>query len=102
MTVEKWYRRLGESDELDLKVLRCGAADRRIENYVYWQDRLIRLKDAFDEARPATLAQWWNDRRDGVQWYTLWLAIAFTVFFGLIQSVEGAIQVYKAFHPAEA
>ncbi|KAK0621877.1 hypothetical protein B0T17DRAFT_535299 [Bombardia bombarda] len=44
----------------------------------------------------AWLAQWWNDRRDGIQWYTLWVAIGFTVFFGLVQSIEGGMQVYKA------
>ncbi|RYP10746.1 hypothetical protein DL765_008014 [Monosporascus sp. GIB2] len=93
--VEKWYRQLGEADELDLRVFKCGTADRRIGRYSFWHDRLMGLKDAFDEARPSTIAQWWNDRRDGVQWYTLWLAMGFTVFFGLVQSIEGAIQVYK-------
>lgn len=55
------------------------------------------LKQAFDEAGPRTLTQWWNDRRNPVQWYTFWIAIwvlIMTVFFGLVQSVEGALQVY--------
>lgn len=40
-------------------------------------------------------------RRDGVQWYTFWTAIVvliLTVFLRLVQSVEGAIQVYEANH----
>lgn len=61
------------------------------------------LKQAYDETTPRGLPQWWYDRRNGVQWYTFWTAIVvlvLTVFFGLVQSVEGAIQVYKAYHPS--
>ncbi|KAI0007014.1 hypothetical protein F4779DRAFT_619987 [Xylariaceae sp. FL0662B] len=94
--VQKWYHQLGDADDLDPKAIKCGSPERYIDNYTFWRDRLSILKDAFDEAQPSTLTQWWNDRREGVQWYTLWLAIGFTVFFGLIQSIEGAIQVYKA------
>jgi hypothetical protein len=39
-----------------------------------------------------------------VQWYNFWLAVALivgmTFFFGVIQSVEGAMQVYKAYRPS--
>lgn len=55
------------------------------------------LRQALDEARPRTLAQWWHDRRNGVQWYTFWVAILVflvTIFFGLVQSLEGALQVW--------
>jgi hypothetical protein len=62
------------------------------------------LKQAFDEATPMKMSQWWHDRRNGYQWYTLWVAVFvlfLTVFFGMVQSVEGALQVWKAFHPME-
>ncbi|KAI0020053.1 hypothetical protein F4780DRAFT_770993 [Xylariomycetidae sp. FL0641] len=94
--VERWYRQLDSLEELDFAVFKHGTPARHLSHYHYWRDRLSILKDAFDEARPSTLAQWWTDRRDGAQWYTLWLAIGFTIFFGLVQSIEGAIQVYKA------
>jgi ABC-type Fe3+ transport system permease subunit len=58
------------------------------------------LKEAFDEAEPRSLSQLWFDRRVRVQWYTLWVAVLvfiLTIFFGLVQSVEGALQVYLAF-----
>jgi ABC-type Fe3+ transport system permease subunit len=58
------------------------------------------LKEAFDEAEPRSLSQLWFDRRVRVQWYTLWVAVlvfVLTIFFGLVQSVEGALQVYLAF-----
>ena len=95
----KWYRKQGEQGELDMSVLNCGSGSvyrmTRLEEYHYWYDRLLILKEEFDEARPTTLAQWWNDRRDGIQWYSLWVVMGLTLFFGLVQSIEGAIQVYQ-------
>lgn len=79
------------------------ASERQIDHFHFWRDRLVILKQAYDEATPRALPQWWYDRRNGPQWYTFWTAIVvlvLTVFFGLIQSIEGAIQVYKAYHPS--
>lgn len=98
--VERWYRRKGSSDELDMAALKCGTVVRHIDKYRFWRDRLVQLKEAFDDTRPRTVTQWWNDRRDGVQWWTFWIAIFFTVLFGLVQSIEGGIQVYKAYNPS--
>ncbi len=66
---------------------------------------LVVLKQVFDEATPQTLTQWWFDRRNGVQWYTFWVAISvfcLTMIFGLIQSITGIMQVYAAFHTVKA
>ena len=88
---------------LDADATKCGqlyTEKRQIENFTFWHDRLVILKQVFDEAEPNTIAQWWNDRRRKVQWYTFWVAVlllALTVFFGLVQSIEGALQVYTAF-----
>ncbi|KAL4804614.1 hypothetical protein BDV18DRAFT_161708 [Aspergillus unguis] len=95
----KWYKRQDGHDELDYNVLECSSSPRRIDEYNYWHDRLVILKEAFDETRPSTLAQWWNDRREGTQWYTLWVAISLTLVFGLVQSVVGSLQLYKAYYP---
>jgi hypothetical protein len=95
------------AEGLDPEMGRCGdlrSDDRQIEKFCYWRDRLIVLKQVFDAAEPKTLSQWWNDRRKGVQWYTFWVAILvliFTLFFGFVQCVEGALQVYKAYHPSQ-
>ncbi|KAG4431413.1 hypothetical protein IFR05_013105 [Cadophora sp. M221] len=102
----KWFRKMCGVQNLDSKVMKCGrlrAEDRHIENFQFWHDRLIILKQVFDEAEPGTISQWWYDRRKRVQWYTFWVAavvLALTVFFGLVQSIEGALQVYKAYHPS--
>lgn len=86
---------------------KCGSlrpSDRRIERFQYWQERLVILKNAFDESRPSKLSQWWYDRRNGVQWYNYWLLVAgvmLTAMFGLVQSIKGGLQVYKAYHPSE-
>lgn len=76
--------------------------ERQIERFRYWRDRLVILKQACDDATPRTISQWWHDRRNGVQWYTFWVAILvliLTTLLGLVQCVESALQVYKAFVP---
>ncbi|KAK3369317.1 hypothetical protein B0T24DRAFT_707814, partial [Lasiosphaeria ovina] len=99
-TSQRWVAGQVVEHGLDGQLGRCGnlrAQDRRFERFAVWHDRLVILKQAFDEASPRGLAQWWADRRNSVQWYTFWVAIlvfAATLFFGLVQSIEGAIQVY--------
>ncbi|KAK0752898.1 hypothetical protein B0T18DRAFT_312886 [Schizothecium vesticola] len=105
--MRKWYRALATKHGLDPAVLSSGhltADDRQIENFKYLHDRLVVLKQVYDESRPRTISQWWYDRRNGVQWYTFWVAILvllLTVFFGLAQSIEGALQLYSSFHTAQ-
>lgn len=88
-----------------MQATRCGhlkASDRQIEIFTFWHDRLVILKQIFDEAEPSTISEWWYDRRKGVQWYIFWVAamvLALTVFFGAVQCVEGGLQVYKAYYP---
>jgi hypothetical protein len=104
--VTAWFKQLSSTRQLDPAAMNCPhlrAENRQIEDFEFWHDRLIILKQFFDEAEPSTLAQWWCDRRRGVQWYTFWIAaliLALTVFFGLVQSFEGALQVYKAYNPS--
>jgi uncharacterized integral membrane protein len=100
VSIRKWYTRLAASVSLDPCAIRCGTLksdDRHIERFRYWHDRLVTLKQVYDESQPSTLSQWWYDRRNGVQWYTFWVAIVvllLTLLFGAIQCVEGAMQVY--------
>ncbi|KAH7085946.1 hypothetical protein BKA63DRAFT_529471 [Paraphoma chrysanthemicola] len=104
----KWLQTLATSPLIDGQIMHCEKLrldDRQIEAFKFWHDRLIILKQAFDESRPAKLSQWWYDRRDGYLWYTFWVAVFvlfLTVFFGMVQSIEGALQVYKAYHPTGA
>ncbi|KAH6642297.1 hypothetical protein C7974DRAFT_302775 [Boeremia exigua] len=101
--VRKWHRQLSAESCVDDQLMFCGhlkTDDRQIEKFVFWHDRLVVLKQVFDEATPRNLSQWWYDRRNGVQWYTFWVAIVvltLTLLFGFIQSVEGALQVYASF-----
>jgi hypothetical protein len=96
---QRWYANKVEPEDFDHALVQCGVMQRRIGEYRYWRDRLVILKEAFDESQPSNFTQWWNDRRDGIQWYTLWVAIGLTLFFGLVQSVEGGLQLYKAYYP---
>jgi hypothetical protein len=75
-----------------------------LKEFRIWGDRLKELKDIFDKRQTATKTFWslLMDRTKGDQWFHSWVAvvvIGLTLLFGLIQSIEGAIQVYKAYHP---
>jgi hypothetical protein len=101
----KWYRKYGNELSLDSSAVKCGqlnSEDRQIEKFSFWHDRLVILKQVFDDAEPSTVKQWWRDRRKRVQWYTFWVAalvLALTILFGLAQCIEGGLQAWKAFHP---
>jgi hypothetical protein len=76
------------------------ARYRHIRHFDYWRERIVIIKQLFDDSEPRGILQWWYDRRRRVQWYTFWiarLALIFVVFFGVIQCIEGGIQAYKAF-----
>jgi hypothetical protein len=102
---KKWLQALPASSMVDRSLLRCEKLrpdDRQIGRFKFWHDRLIVVKQSFDESRPSKLSQWWYDRRDGYSWYTFWVAVFvlfLTVLFGLVQSIEGALQAYKAYYP---
>ncbi|PVH96274.1 hypothetical protein DM02DRAFT_569914 [Periconia macrospinosa] len=106
---EKWLKpklsTSGDAARLDKELLSCDRVmpeDRRAEKFKFWREELITLKEKFDTPRPTSIVQFWYDRRNKVQWYTFWIAVlvlVLTVFFGLVQSLEGALQVYKAYHP---
>jgi hypothetical protein len=94
--LKAWFKheRRRHKDELDGTASACGhfqTRDRKIENFSIWKERLVILKQAFDDSEPKTLWQRWYDDRKKGEWYTFWLAvlIAFltvlTVVFGIIQ-----------------
>ncbi|KAH7364783.1 hypothetical protein BKA65DRAFT_492016 [Rhexocercosporidium sp. MPI-PUGE-AT-0058] len=60
-TTRKWVRKTCAVHNLDRKVMKCGrlrAEDRHIENFAFWHDRLVTLKQVFDESEPGTISQW--------------------------------------------
>ena len=75
--------------------------DRTFDSYRYWKERLEIIVEAYNKSEPKALPQWWNDRRNKVQWYTFWIAaliLLLTIVFGFIQSITGILQVYYASH----
>lgn len=102
-----WLQGQKKTHTIDRQLERCGSLrtrERRIENFSVWHDRLVILKQAFDDSQPASLSQWWLDRRNRVQWYTFWVAVlvfVMTMFSGIVQSLEGAVQVYLAYKSQE-
>ncbi|RMJ07484.1 hypothetical protein BHE90_011632 [Fusarium euwallaceae] len=103
-----WLGRLraNSSRTIDSRLTCCGTPkryDRQLSNFHFWRERLVIIKEVFDESTPNSFSQWWYDRRNGVQWHNFWVAIVvlgLTAFFGLIQCILAAVQVYKAYHPS--
>lgn len=105
----KWLESLihsrSDASTIDRQLLKCGQLreqQREIDEFYFWYDRLVILKRVFDQSQRKGLKQWWTDRRNAMQWWTFWVALLIlflTIFFGLVQSIEGALQVYKAYHP---
>ncbi|ETS06754.1 hypothetical protein M419DRAFT_44929, partial [Trichoderma reesei RUT C-30] len=93
----RWLKSLAE---IDPQLMRCDSIERhklRFGDFNYWHDRLVILKQVLDDSSPSTLSQRWHDRRNCLRWYTFWIAIplfAITVFFGIVHSVEAAVQIY--------
>ena len=89
---------------LDLQILHCGRMrDCYANDFKFWRKELFALQKAFNAPRQMSIFQQWRDKRNIVQWYTFWIAavvLILTIFFGVVQSVEGALQVYKAYHPS--
>jgi hypothetical protein len=110
-SLQKWLRsklldkRISVRPDPDL--LNCTylrPLDRKAAKFEYWRSELLTLKEIFDEPRPTSIRRLWNDRRNKVQWATFWVAmliLGLTIFFGVVQSIEGALQVEKAYHPVQ-
>lgn len=105
----KWFhrRKTLRTQQIDSQLIECGRLkhqDRRIERFHFWRERLIELQEFYEECSPSSLSQLWRDKRNGLQWYTFWIAIlilALTWIFGIVQCIEGGLQVYKAYNPTD-
>lgn len=107
-----WLRKLCKIHEdkhkfyVDECLSKCGGlptSQRQIERFKFWRDRLVVLKQVYDETTPSTISQWWHDRRNGPQWSAFWVAgvalvfATLALFLTVVQAVEGALQVYLAY-----
>lgn len=101
-TVPFWLRKgavLSPEHDKFLHAIRTSPLEpyeRDIRNFHYWHDRIVILKQAFDEAPPIhNFAQLWHDRRDSLQWYTFWAVALFgmlTVCLSIVQVLFAALQ----------
>jgi len=100
--VRRFFKLCETKHSLDPAAGSCGhlsGYNRKIESFLHWRDRLIILKQAFDDSEPLGISQWWYDDRKRVQWYTFWVAalvLFLTILFGTIQSVTAVIQAWAA------
>jgi hypothetical protein len=89
---------------LDPSVISCGQLkleDRQIDHFKYWHDRLVILKQYFDDSELRNIKQWCFDDRKRAQWFWVAIALVFcTVLFGVVQCVEREWQIWKAYYPS--
>jgi hypothetical protein len=86
--------------DLDIEMGAIEPSTRKVQQFPYWRDRILLLRDAYDNAEPRDVKTWWYDKRNRFQRSTVLFAVIvliLTVLFGLIQSVTGIMQVYVAF-----
>lgn len=98
-----WFKSEQKRLKLDPSCGSCPhlkASQRHIRDFDFWRDRLIMAKEVFDEHQPKGILQFWRDDRNPVQWWTFWVAII-VFLLTLIACIEGALQVYKAYHPSK-
>ena len=97
-----WFLREAKNHSIDINAGFCkrlNSAERSIDEFRYWRQRLVILKRTFDEAEPKTVRQLWYDDRKKTQWFTFWVAVlvfVMTVFFGVIQSVGTWVQAWAS------
>ena len=103
-----WFQQQRKKHLIDAQAGVCdrlNSSERQIEKFMYWRDRLVLLKRTFDDAEPRNISQlWWDDRKK-TQWFTFWVAVLvfiMTVFFGIIQSVAGIVQVWASVQSLKA
>lgn len=88
------------SDEYIRHVGHVLPGYRRIQAYKYWRDRLVDLKETFDQAQPTTLRQMLQDRRDAPAWAAFLIAMVILVLTAG-QFVVGILQLYKTDQPTQ-
>jgi len=97
-----WFQNLCDRESrrdnalvIDQRLNRCSnirSEGRNLVEFRFWGPRLLVLKEAYDEATPSTILQWWHNRRNGVTWYTFWVAIwvfivaTFWVLFSVLRA----------------
>ncbi|KAK8097668.1 uncharacterized protein PG998_013154 [Apiospora kogelbergensis] len=93
-----WLEEQISQNGLDANIRYRESASRDKGHYSHWQYRLMLVAETFDTAGPATLRQWWHDRRNMERWWQFWMVVvgvSLALLFGLIQSVTGILQVIK-------
>jgi hypothetical protein len=70
-----------------------------LNEFYHWRDRLIRIHQEFQSPGPGW-RQLWSDRRNPLQWYTFWFAVAIlilTVIFGIITTILAFLQTWYTY-----
>jgi hypothetical protein len=70
-----------------------------LDQFHHWRDRISRLSLEFQSPGPK-FKHLWSDRRNRLQWYTFWFAVAIlilTIVFGIITTTLTTLQTVYAY-----
>ena len=92
------YLRESEHQDIHENILQypCFA---HLDQFHHWRGRMARLNLEFQSPGPK-FKHIWVDRRNRLQWYTFWFAVAvliFTIVFGVVTIVLTAMQTRYAY-----
>jgi hypothetical protein len=65
-----------------------------LSEFYFWRDRLARIHSEFQSPGPSW-RHLWSDRRNPLQWYTFWFAVAIfilTLVFGIMTTTLAFLQ----------
>lgn len=95
----RWDRRVRKKADLDVEAGIACNTPHNLSHYHYYRERLELLKQTYDRSQPDSVTQWLYDKRNSDKFYTFWfavVAIVLTLFFGLVQSITGVLQVLNS------
>lgn len=105
--VKSWLARERTNLGLDENICRLSSshrlssADRRLGHFDFWRDRLITIKDTYENHQSNNIMCLMRDYRRQMPFWAFWVALMAFVL-SLIACILSAMQVYKAYHPSKA
>ena len=91
-----WYKQEAAKHDLDLWPTRYGVLapeKRHIDSFTFFRDRLVILKQYYDQAEPSKPKQFLHDRRNGPQFFHICNS-AIMLVLTIVTILSGGAQIY--------
>ncbi|KAI9765088.1 MAG: hypothetical protein M1840_007795 [Geoglossum simile] len=82
-------------DPLVIGISQTGVTTRKLNQFVFWGERLEYLVQVYNEHEPKTLVQWVRDDRKPAQSWTFWIA-AFAFLIATLSLIVAVLQTWAS------